>query len=188
MQRGVVGGTSLAHLVLCLATVAPLASQTAVISREEALAAVFPGAEITAERLFLSAEQIERIAALSREEVRGGLFVRYVARIGDEVLGRAYLDTHVVRTKRESLLISLEEDGRLRRIDVTAFLEPPEYQAPEAWLAQYLGRPLSDEISLERAIRPIGGATLTSRAVNAAVRRMQAMDHVLERSQPPPPP
>lgn len=166
----------------------PLAAQSSIISREEALAAAFPDAAITTERIFLTGEQAERIADLSREEVSGRLWIRYVARHGDEVVGRAYVDTHVVRTKRESLLISLEADGRVRRIDVTAFLEPPEYQAPEAWLRQYLGRPLGDDISLQRAIRPIAGATLTGRAVNAAVRRVQAMDGVLEEREPPPNP
>lgn len=173
-------------LALALAALpAPSTGQPSVISREEALAAAFPGADISLERLFLTGEQVERIAALSREKVSGKLWVRYVATLGDEVVGRAYVDTHVVRTKRESLLISLEPDGRLRRIDVTAFLEPPEYQAPEAWLAQYRGKPLGDDLSLQRAIRPIAGATLTARAVNAAVRRVQAMDIVLEGREAP---
>ena len=61
----------------------------------------------------------------------GRIYARYVARRGGAVVGRAYVDTHVVRTKRESLLISVDPNGRVRRIDVTAFLEPPEYVAPE---------------------------------------------------------
>lgn len=170
-----------------LATIlAPTPARSQTISREEALAAAFPGAEVRSESVFLSGDQAARIAELSREEVSGRLFARYVAVVENVVVGRAYVDTHVVRTKRESLLISLEPDGRLRRIDVTAFLEPPEYLAPEAWRAQYKGRPLSDDLRLDGAIRPIAGATLTSRSVNAAVRRIQAMDIVLEGRDPGP--
>ncbi len=150
------------------------------VTRAEALAAVFPGAVVTAERVFLTERQMEEIAEIAGVEIESGLVARYVATRGDRVLGRAYLDTHVVRTKRESLLISLEADGSVRRIDVTAFLEPPDYLAPERWLRQYDRRLLDDDLAVQRAIRPIAGATLTANATNAAVRRVLAIDQVLE--------
>lgn len=165
---------------LILALPATAAGQSSTVSREEALAAVFPGAQVATERIFLTDGQAERIAELSRVDVPGRLYVRFTATSRGEVVGRAYADTHIVRTKRETLLISLEPDGRVRRIDVTAFIEPPEYQAAERWLQQYDGMRAGDDVNLGRAIRPILGATLTSRAVNAAVRRIQAMDAVLE--------
>ena len=64
-------------------------------------------------------------------------------------------------------------------IDVTAFLEPAEYKAPEAWLRQYRSRGLGDDLAVNRAIRPIAGATLTARATNTAVRRVLAVDDML---------
>lgn len=152
------------------------------ITREEALAAVYPGADVEAERVFLTSEQVRATAALSRNEVPSALVARYVARRNGEVVGRAYVDTHVVRTKRESLLISLTPDGRVRRIDVTGFLEPREYRASEPWMRQYKDRPLDDDLGLQRGIRPIAGATLTALATNAAVRRVLAIDRVLEKT------
>lgn len=154
------------------------------ITREEALAAVYPGAEIRAERVFLTAEQKENAAALGGVEVPSALIARYLATRDGRVVGRAYVDTHVVRTKRESLLVSLDEAGAVERIDVTAFLEPPEYLPGSAWLGQYEGRPLADDLNLQRAIRPIAGATLTARAVTEATRRVLAIDRTLETSTP----
>ena len=156
------------------------ASQGRFISRDEALAAVFPGAVVEAERVFLTEQQMAEIAEIAGVEVESGLVARYVATRGDTVTGRAYVDTHVVRTKRESLLIALEADGSVRRIEVTAFLEPPDYLASERWLRQYDRRRLEDDLALQRAIRPIAGATLTANATNAAVRRVLAIDQVLE--------
>ena len=155
-------------------------AQSGLITREEALAAVFPGAQVEAERVFLTADQTHRAAVLAGGAAPPALVARYVARRGREVVGRAYVDTHVVRTKRESLLISLDSSGRVQRIDVTAFLEPPEYRAPERWLQQYDQQPLGDDLTLQRAIRPIAGASLTAIAANAAVRRVLAIDQVLE--------
>ena len=185
MGRSQIGGLlarrclmgALAWLVLTGSTGA---AQSGTVTREDALAAVYPGARIAADRVFLTKDQVERIAELSRDEVRTKIYARYVATRGGAVIGRAYVDTHVVRTKRESLLISLEPDGRVRRIDVTAFSEPREYLAPEPWVRQYDKQPLSDDLAVQRAIRPIAGATLTTHAVNSAVRRVLALDHVLE--------
>ena len=183
--RRVAGRRAVSALVTWLVLAGgPASGQPGVVSRQEALNAVFAGATITGDRVYLTAEQAERIAELSREDVRTRIYARYVARRNGVVVGRAYVDTHVVRTKRESLLISLEPDGRVRRIDVTAFLEPPEYVPPERWKRQYYERPLGDDIAIHRAIRPIAGGTLTTHAVNAAVRRVLALDQVLEGRRP----
>ena len=148
-------------------------------SREEALAQVFPGARFEAERVFLSSDQQEAAARMANVEVGSRLIARYVARRDGIVIGRAYIDTHVVRTKNESLLVCLDPDGTVRRVEVTAFLEPREYLASELWYAQYEGQLLSEDLALERAIRPIAGATLTGRATADAVRRVLAIDTVL---------
>ncbi len=150
------------------------------ITRDEALAAAFPGATLRAEQMFLTPEQQEAVAGAAGAEVASALIVRYVATKDGQRVGRAYVDTHTVRTKKETLLVSLDAGGRVKRIDVTAFLEPSEYRAPEPWLRQYVGRALEADLGVNRAIRPIAGATLTARATNDAVRRILAVDQILE--------
>lgn len=171
----------LATGVVALLVIAPAIgeAQSGIVSREAALAAVFVGATIASDRVYLTPAQVEQVATLSRDEVQSKIYARYVATRDGVVVGRAYVDTHVVRTKRESLLVALAADGRVRRIDVTAFLEPLDYLAPEPWIRQYTNKLLSDDLAVNRAIRPIAGATLTTRAVNAAVRRVLALDRVL---------
>lgn len=167
-----------AAAVIAMATAGALAQG---ISREEALAAVYPGAAIRAEQVFLTPAQQKQVLMQGDVEVPSALVARYVATRNGTVVGRAYVDTHTVRTKRESLLISLDADGQVLRIDVTAFLEPAEYRPSDAWLRQYRDRPLDDDLGINRAIRPIAGATLTARAANTAVRRVLAIDGVLEK-------
>jgi hypothetical protein len=174
---------SVCAAVLLATTTAVVVAQGGQMTREEALAAVFPQAGIEAERVFLTEQQMARIGELAGGDMGSALVARYVATQSGRVVGRAYIDTHVVRTKRESLLISLEADGSVKRIDVTAFLEPTEFQAAPRWLQQYNTQTLTDDLALQRAIRPIAGATLTTGATNAAVRRVLAMDQVLEGGQ-----
>src|SRR5688500_9251910 len=97
------------------------------ITRDEALALAFPGAAIRAEQLFLTPAQQKAAAARAGEQVPSALVARYIATKDGQMVGRTYVDTATVRTKNETLLISLDAAARVRRIDVTAFLEPAEY-------------------------------------------------------------
>lgn len=149
------------------------------IERAEALTQMFADAQLEVERVFLTEAERRRAEEISGVDVPSLLIARYVASKDGEVVGRAYVDTHVVRTKNESLLIALNPDRSVRRVEVTAFLEPPEYKASEVWYRQFDDRQLSDDLYLQRAIRPIAGASLTGVATTLAVRRVLAIDRVL---------
>lgn len=176
------GRSSIVRSAAVLAALATAGSSSAgpLLTRDEALALAYPGAAIAAERVFLTDDQKKQVAAGAGAAPVSSLVARYVARKDGRVVGRAYVDTHTVRTKKETLLISLDADGKVRRVDATAFLEPMEYQAPQPFLNQYTGRTLTDDLRLQRAIRPIAGATLTARSVTDAVRRVLAIDAVLK--------
>lgn len=169
-----------AAALLAVLVTAGSVSAGPLLTREEALALAYPGAAIAAERVFLTDAQKKRVAADSGVAPASSLVARYVATKDGKIVGRAYVDTHNVRTKKETLLISLDAEGRVKRVDTTAFLEPLEYQAPPPFTNQFNGKPLTDDLRLQRAIRPIAGATLTARAVTDAVRRALAIDAVLK--------
>ncbi len=154
------------------------------MSREEALGAAYPSADIVSERVFLTVEERRKAGKLAGREIPSALIARYLASSNGAQVGRAYIDTHLVRTKKESLLICLDAEGGVRRIEVTAFLEPPEYQASEAWYRQFAGkRDPNEGLSINRGIRPVAGATLTAAAASQAVRRVLAIDQVLQQNQ-----
>ena len=96
------------------------------------------------------------------------------------MVGRAYIDTHTAKTERQSLLISLDPAGRIERVDVTVFFEPAQYMASSDFLRQFDGQVLHDALRIRLAIRPIAGASFTGRAISDAVRRVLALDQVLE--------
>ena len=168
-------------LLALFAGAAAPGAQEGVITRSEALAAVYPGAEVTRDRVILTREQMAAVAARARVGMQGRIFPRYIARNEDGALvGRAYIDTHTPKTERQSLLISLDTEGRIKRVDVTVFFEPAQYMAPQDWLRQFDGEVLHDELAIRRGIRRIAGSSFTGRAVSNAVRRVLALDQVLQ--------
>ena len=155
-------------------------AQEGVMTRAEALELAYPGAVVTRDRVILEPDQMSAVAAIARVGMHGRIFPRYIAREGHEVVGRAYIDTHTAKTERQSLLISLDTAGRIKRVDVTVFFEPAQYIAPSDFLRQFDDQVLQDSLRIRADIRPIAGASFTGRAISDAVRRVLALDQVLE--------
>lgn len=153
------------------------------LTQEEALRTAFPDAEKVERRTaYLDDAQRARVAELAGPgvEAETGVITYYVALEGGRPAGVAYFDAHRVRTLPEVLMIVVDPDDRIRRIEVVRFSEPPEYAPPGGWLAQFDGRPLDDGLSLKGDIRRVTGATLTSVAVTDAARRTLALHRVID--------
>ena len=156
------------------------------LTRKEALKLAFPGATIEHRIAFLTAAQQKKAQKLSGdEELPGAIVSYYVGTRDGRPVGTAYFDTHVVRTMPETIMVEVDPSGSVLRIEVLSFSEPEEYLPRAHWYEQFQGKPLDDELSLKRAIRPVTGATLTAHATTDAARRVLALDRVLRQGQGP---
>lgn len=164
-----------AGVLLCGAPVQAHAQGT--LTQDEALSLAFP-APLRYERrtAYLDRAQLARAAQLAGDAVSQSVVSYYVASDGSSV---AYFDSHRVRTHGEVLMIVVGPDARIRRTEVLRFAEPPEYRAPDRWLALFEGRALTPGLSLKRDIPNMTGATLTAQAVTAAARRVLALHAVI---------
>ena len=186
MNRTLLNGTARLVVTAALATAAAFsADATVLITVDEALAQVFPGASTERETLFLTDDQLDRIENLAGQRPPSALVTRYVAMAHGKTVGWAYLDTHRVRTLPETVMIAVDPDGEILRVEAVVFREPLDYLPPDRWYRQYDDRPLDNDLELKRGIRPITGATLTARATTDAVRRALATHQVLGAGQGP---
>lgn len=169
----------------------PLRTAHAQLTQGEALRLAFPPpAEIERRTAFLTEDQQARARALAGPdvEITGRVVTYYVGLRDGAVLGAAYFDAHRVRTLNEVLMIVVSSEGRIARVDILDFREPPEYRASARWLDQLMGRSLDDELSLKGSVVTLTGATLTSRAIVRAVRRTLALHQVIAPLVPAAPP
>ena len=123
-------------------------------TREEVLAGAYPGATVKTEQVFLTPSQRKKVMMLGDTDVLPTPVPRFIATKDGKVVGRAYVDTHAVGARQESLLISLDATGQVLRVD---------------------------DVSAA-GVRPIAGTALTTRETTIAVRRVQAIDAVLEQA------
>lgn len=168
------------HLLIVFAAFAATAEARLFMTQQEALARAFPtGARVTRQPVFLSKEQLAAAKRESGVDFGDQLIIRYVAMVGERVAGYAYFDTHRVRTLPETVMVVVTPDGRVDRIDILSFDEPPDYEPKRRWIDQFRNRKLDDDLALNRAIRPISGASLTGRAILNASRKVLALHRVI---------
>jgi len=137
--------------------------------------------------LYLTPAQHQRAEALAGEPVRTALVPVYRARCGNQAAGTAYFDAHRVRTLQETIMVVVDNRGRVSRVEVLAFEEPPDYMPRRPWYEQFRERTLDSELRLDRGIRPVTGASLTALATTAAVRRVLAVHQAVAETAPPAP-
>lgn len=140
---------------------------------EEALSRYFPDCKVKDESFFLTPEQIKKAEAASGLKIDSKLLTRKTAACagGEKFI---YLDTHVVRTQKEVLMIVLNQT-ELEKVEVLSFYEPDEYIPGKKWYELFKGLKKSEPVTLGGTIPHISGASLTSRATVSAVRKTIAL-------------
>ncbi len=168
--------------LLALAALLPGAAAAAAFeTQEQALARAFPPpARVARSTSFLTDEQLEAARKTAQAPVDSAVVTRYAAFGADgALLGTAYFDAHVVRTAREVLMVVIAPDQSVRSVDVLAFGEPQDYLPRGGWLKRVEGKKQEDGLFVGRALAHVTGATLTTRAIAAAVRRVLAVHSLL---------
>ncbi len=145
------------------------------LSTEQAQKEIFPGKSFTAAPVQLTAAQRKAIEQQSRVRVRnenqrvwrvsgGGWF------IVDEVIGKHEFITYA---------LGLNADGSVRGIEIMDYRESygGEIRDPK-WRAQFAGKTNAAPLVLDKDIKNISGATLSSRHIADGVRRLLAFHDV----------
>ena len=173
---------------LALAALLPGAAGAAVFeTQEQALARAFPPpARVVRATSYLSEAQLDAARKAAQAPVDSAVVTGYAAFGTDgTLLGTAYFDAHVVRTAREVLMVVVAPDRTVRSVDVLAFGEPQDYLPRSGWLKRVEGKRPEDGLFVGRALAHVTGATLTTRAIAAAVRRVLAVHALVGTPAPP---
>lgn len=140
---------------------------------DEALTRYFSDCKVKEESLFLTIEQVKKAETSSGLKIDSKLLSRKLAICpsGEKFI---YLDTHVVRTQKEVLMIVLNQT-ELEKVEVLSFYEPDEYIPGKKWYELFKGLKKSGQVTLGENIPHISGASLTSRATVTAVKKIVAL-------------
>ena len=154
------------------------------MTRDKALSVAFAEADRVEKKVvFLTEGQVKKIESLAKSELESKLYTFYVGKKGPETLGYAVIDTHVLRTKTETLMLVINPDGTLRQVEILAFFEPEDYMPATNWLNLFRDEPLNGSLWIGRDIPNMTGATITSNSLVKSVRRVMAVFEVALKGQ-----
>jgi hypothetical protein len=169
------------HLLIALLLSASAAQARVFLTQPQALAGAFgAGVKVTRQAIFLTPEQLRAAKNESGVDFSDAMVVRYTGSNAAGVpVGYAYFDSHRVRTMPETVMVVVGTGGKIAKIEILSFDEPPDYFPRQRWIDQFRGKKLDDGLSLRGQVRPISGASLTGRAIMNASRKILAIHKVI---------
>ena len=179
------------------------------VTQDQALHEAFPKASLERKTAYLTPEQAKKVEEMAGTSPTSKVVTYYVATAPPEsnsthaaggrpaILASAWFDTHIVRTLPETVMVVVSPAGTVMKVEILSFEEPVEYMPRPRWFDEFAGKKLDRDLAPGGAIPSVTGATLSSRAVTAATRRVLALHSVLISAPlsaasaapaPPPPP
>ncbi len=153
-------------------------------TEKEALQRMFSDADrFESEKINLSQEQLSRAQNLAGKGFRRKDYTVWIGLKGEEALGYA-IKLNVIGKKRPiTFLIGSDTEVQVRGVEVLIYRESKGSQVRyPRFMSQFHQKTTEDPLRLGQDIRPISGATLSSRATAYAVRKALAIFEVVFKS------
>ena len=149
-------------------------------TQAEALGSAFANCDTVLRKVvFLDDDQAAKIQKLASAPLDGKIVTYYSGVEADTVVGYAFFETNVVRTKPETFMVLISSTGKVNSVEMLAFYEPLDYLPTRGWFGLFTDKKLGANLWPNRDIHGVTGATLTVRAVTQGVRLALATYHLV---------
>jgi len=164
------------------ATAAPV-SATVYLTIQAAQQAMFPGARFVPHDLTFTPDQRKVIARASRVGSFDKVQRVWDVRSGNGRAGWFMVDRVLGKHEMITYAVALSPDGAVMRVEILEYRETygGEIRNP-AWRQQFVGKRFGAQLQLDKDIKNISGATLSSRHVTDGIRRLLATYQLLLRN------
>ena len=168
----------IAVFAVVLGLTAGNASALDVSSKEEALKAVFSGADkIVKKRIRLSTPQRAAIGKLSTQVIRDKTMSFYTGKKGGQIMGTAIVERVTNRSWSISYVVVMNADGTIKDVEVLNYEGARNWGVQyESWLKQFFGMKADSDF---RSVSGITGATISVRTITAGVQKVAAAYQVI---------
>ena len=133
-----------------------------------------PLCQIKAQPFFFTKKELAHLQKVSQIDIQSRMGRRYLVYCDKKPAIYAYIDSRIVRTLNQTLLIEIAQN--ISQIDIFDFMEPPEYRPPTKWLQKAIGQ--NKKIRLDA----LSGATMTTQATNASINKIITIHQYLSKN------
>jgi len=148
---------------------------TVYLSVEQAQALMFPDATFQADARTLTNEQAKAIEHASGVSVRSRQLKAWKVSTG----GWFIVDEVVGKHEFIPFALGLDDSGAVKSIEILEYREAYGGQIREAdWRRQFVGKRAGSKLQLDKNIRNISGATLSSKHITDGINRLLATHEI----------
>jgi len=157
-------------------SIAPAAYATRYLTVEEAQRLAFPAATRFVEaNVIFRPSDIATIERLSGQKVRARGQQVWRAQADGRLLGFFIVDYVIGKHLVIDYSVAFEPDGRVKAVEILEYRESYGSEiTSHSWLQQFVGKTGRDAVTIDKDIRNISGATLSSQHVTEGVKRILA--------------
>lgn len=141
------------------------------ISIEEVLKENFnPSITVEKKSLILTKDEAKIIQQEAKVKLDSKIVRVYLAKEEGKILGYGVLLKKRIRTKNAAVLYMIDNDKKIKAIEILSFSEPREYKPNKAWQTVFTGKSTDDMLIAGKDIPTISGATMSADALSKAAR------------------
>ncbi len=157
-------------------SIAPTAYATRYMAVEEAQRLAFPTAtQFVESHVIFRPADVAAIEKLSGQRVQARGQQVWRAQADGRLLGFFIVDYVIGKHLLIDYSVALEPDGRVKAVEVLEYRESYGSEiTSHTWLQQFVGKTRRDPLAIDKDIRNISGATLSSQHVTEGVKRLLA--------------
>jgi len=158
-------------------SIAPAAYATRYLTVEEAQRLAFPPAtQFVEAHVIFRPSDVAAIERLSGQKVRARGQQVWRAQADGRLLGFFIVDYVIGKHLVIDYAVALEPDGRVKGVEILEYRESYGSEiTSHSWLQQFVGKTGQDPVAIDKDIRNISGATLSSQHVTEGVKRILAL-------------
>ncbi len=141
-------------------------------TQDAAIKETFADADtVIRQTLFLDKDELKTLQKKSKCKFNSQIISYYVGKKEGQLLGYAFFEDEVVRTKKAITMVVVTPEGEIENVEVLAFFEPEDYLPITKWFGAFLKKKLTAALWPGREVHAITGATLSVRAFTFSTRR-----------------
>ncbi|HEX7674486.1 MAG TPA: FMN-binding protein [Bdellovibrio sp.] len=161
------------NIAAVLALMSPVVAITAhaeiYMSDEQATKIFFPTDVFKKETLTLTDEDAKKIESASGENVRNKTMTIFKSKDGNIV----FIDQALGKHEFITYAIGINKEGKVQGIEILEYRESYGHQVRrEEWRKQFVGKDKTAPLKLDKDIKNLSGATLSSAHITGGVRRI----------------
>ena len=139
---------------------------------DQALEKYFPGLDIKKEKVYLTKKLVKDLTEKAESRFQSRVFTYYEAASGSNRKFTAFVITHKLRTRTQTLFIVFDNGGRMKSSEVIAFYEPEEYIMSGSWFKQFYNKTLPAQMPKYNEIIRVANSTISYNETTKAIKRV----------------